>query len=68
MAAKAATRVQLCCVDVDNSALQSVVKKHSVNCMPTLVYFKGGKQVDQSKGVDRALLDIWLSGGKREPL
>eukprot|EP00413_Alexandrium_margalefii_P005380 CAMPEP_0204523286 /NCGR_PEP_ID=MMETSP0661-20131031/6760_1 /ASSEMBLY_ACC=CAM_ASM_000606 /TAXON_ID=109239 /ORGANISM="Alexandrium margalefi, Strain AMGDE01CS-322" /LENGTH=63 /DNA_ID=CAMNT_0051528985 /DNA_START=219 /DNA_END=410 /DNA_ORIENTATION=+ len=62
MADDAATKSKLCYVDVDNSATSSVSQKHDVSCMPTLVYIKGGKEVDKMEGVDQGKLSKWLAG------
>mmetsp|Transcript_97323 Transcript_97323/g.303048 ORF Transcript_97323/g.303048 Transcript_97323/m.303048 type:complete len:102 (+) Transcript_97323:155-460(+) len=53
MADDAATKSKLCYVDVDNSAASPIVDKHDVSSMPTLVYTKGGKEVDRMEGRER---------------
>jgi len=51
----------LCYIDVDNGALSGKCKKHGVEAMPTLVYMKGGQEVDRMKGIDRSKLEGWAN-------
>lgn len=52
----------LCYVDVDSKAMGGVCSKHGVQAMPTLVYLKGGQEVDRMQGVDTAKLNAWANG------
>lgn len=56
------SKAKLCYIDVDNSEMQSVCQKHNVSAMPTLVYMKGGSEVDRMEGVDAGKLRTWVMG------
>ena len=59
---KATTAASLLCyVDVDNAAMSAICKKHGVRAMPTLVYIKGGEEVDKMEGVDMGKYESWAS-------
>lgn len=53
---------KLCYVNVDNSAMSEVCQTHGVNCMPTLVYIKDGKEAGKMEGVNQGQLDEWCKG------
>jgi len=42
-------KVQICKVDVDNNA--EIAGKYNVRAIPTIILFKGGKEVDQIVGL-----------------
>eukprot|EP00428_Durinskia_dybowskii_P038352 CAMPEP_0170261850 /NCGR_PEP_ID=MMETSP0116_2-20130129/30807_1 /TAXON_ID=400756 /ORGANISM="Durinskia baltica, Strain CSIRO CS-38" /LENGTH=106 /DNA_ID=CAMNT_0010512917 /DNA_START=73 /DNA_END=393 /DNA_ORIENTATION=+ len=60
MATDDLTKSALCLVDVDNQNMQSICSQHGVSCMPTLVYIKGGSQVDKMEGVNKPKLEGWV--------
>mmetsp|Transcript_33190 Transcript_33190/g.94374 ORF Transcript_33190/g.94374 Transcript_33190/m.94374 type:complete len:81 (+) Transcript_33190:195-437(+) len=55
----------LCLVDVEDAAMADIVSKHRVRAMPTLLYFKNGREVDRMTGVDNSRLQEWIGG--RDP-
>jgi len=44
-------------VDVDNQELEGAVQEYNINCMPTFVYVKSGKEIDRLEGASQEKLE-----------
>ena len=45
--------IEIVKVDVDNADLKEIKKEHEITCMPTFIFFKGGKRIHQIEGADK---------------
>jgi len=62
------SEIEIAKVDVDNADMKSVKDKHKVNCMPTFIFFKGGKPIHRIEGADKDGIRKFIENPTAEPI
>jgi len=56
--------IEIVKVDVDNAELRGIKTEQEIKCMPTFIFFKGGKRIHKIEGADQVSIRQFIAENK----